>query len=92
MGLAFEDVVLLTRVLTELPAEMALEERFVRWEELRRPRVDASHRQAARISEGVREISWWWNIIREWMYWFFLGLFKMHSDDAFVYDVSTVPL
>ncbi|KAF8251384.1 hypothetical protein K440DRAFT_614502 [Wilcoxina mikolae CBS 423.85] len=76
----------------ELPEEKTLEERFVRWEELRRPRVEASYREAARVFEGVREISWWWNVVREWLYWFFLGLFMRHTNQAFLYDVSKVPL
>lgn len=92
IGLALEDVEMLTRVLTELKVETGLDERFARWDALLRPRIEAAHRHAARMFEGVKNLGWFKHLCREWLYWVFLGLFRWHSNDGFLYDVSKAPL
>jgi salicylate hydroxylase len=88
IGLAFEDAVILAKVLGEMKDEATVEERLRRYDELRRPRVAAARKEAAKSRESLKEVHWFVQWCREWLYWFFLAVFAKHSEEAFLYDVE----
>jgi salicylate hydroxylase len=86
VGLALEDAVLLARLL-ESNKPSNPQDIFLRYKELRRPRIQSEYKQAAQRLEGVKIISWWWQKLREFMLWFFLAFFPRHFDERLKYNI-----
>jgi salicylate hydroxylase len=91
VGLAFEDVIILSRLLSSSPST-DLAEVFARYDSIRRPRVEEHYRQAASRWEGTRTRSWWVQWIMELFIWFYLLAIAQHADENFGYDPMTVAL
>jgi salicylate hydroxylase len=86
VGLAFEDAILLARLVEHMkPANIP--DVFPRLVELRKPRVDKDYLLAEQRWEGVKTISWWWQMIREFFYGIFLFFFSRHIAKSFEYDI-----
>ena len=86
VGIAFEDVVLLARLLDTVKPDNP-RTIFPRYEELRRPRVDRDYKQAIKRWEGPKTISWWRQKLREFFFWIYLAFFARHFNESFSYDI-----
>jgi salicylate hydroxylase len=91
VGLAFEDVIILSRLLSS-SSFLDLTEIFARYDLIRRPRVEDHYKQAASRWEGIRTRSWWMQWVMEVFIWFYLLAIARHADESFGYDPMTVDL
>lgn len=91
IGLALEDTVLLARLLSEKP-ELSLEEVFTRWDNIRRPMISESYKHASRGFNSNKELSWFWNLVREWVTWAIISTFGRYMDHQFTYDISKLEI
>ena len=86
VGLAVEDAILLARLVEHMkPANIS--DVFPRLVELRKPRIDKDYLQAEQRWEGVKTVSWWWQIIRELLYGFLVFFLSKNIEKSFGYDV-----
>jgi len=65
-GLAIEDSVLLARVL-EKYSDKPLAAAFKAYEKTRRPRIDTAYKEAVSRWSNVKDKSWLWQKVEEWM-------------------------
>jgi salicylate hydroxylase len=91
VGLAFEDVIILSRLLESSPS-VELGNVFARYDSIRRPRVEDHYKQAASRWEGIRTRSWWVQWVMEFFIWFYLHAIARHADESFGYDPTKVEL
>ena len=86
VGLACEDAVLVAR-LVEHSKPTNLQDVFPRLAELRRPRIDKDYIEVDKRWEGVKTVSWWWQMIWEWFYGIMVYMFGKHIDKSFGYNI-----
>jgi len=91
VGLAFEDAVLIARLIEHVKPNN-IHEVFPRFTELRAPRVDSDYAEAEQRWEGVRTVSWWWQMLREFVYWIAIGFIARHVDNSYGYDIFQLEL
>lgn len=91
VGLAFEDAVLIARLIEHVKPNN-IHEVFPRFAELRAPRIDRDYAEAEQRWEGVRTISWWWQMLREYLYWIAIGFIARHVDKSYGYDIFKLEL
>jgi salicylate hydroxylase len=86
VGLALEDAVLVARLVEHLKPTN-IHDVFPRFTELRAPRIDKDYDQAEKRWEGVKEVSWWWQMLREYAYCIYVALFAKRIDQEYGYNV-----
>jgi 2-polyprenyl-6-methoxyphenol hydroxylase-like FAD-dependent oxidoreductase len=91
VGLAFEDAIILSRLLSSSPSA-DLADVFARYDSVRRPRVEDHYKQMAARWEGTKTHSWWVQWIREFFVWVYLRAIARHADESFGYDPMKVSL
>lgn len=91
-GLAFEDAILLSRVLASLPESDSPAEAFAKYDAIRRPRVMAHYKQMASQWEGTKNRYWFVQKVREMLVGMFIGSIAKHHEEHFMYDPMTVSL
>lgn len=89
-GLAFEDAIILSRILASSPEN--INEAFQQYDSTRRPRVTEHYKQMASRWEGTKNRSWLVQKAREMFVWVFLGFITKHNDENFGYNPMTVSL
>ncbi|KAF2469980.1 FAD/NAD(P)-binding domain-containing protein [Lindgomyces ingoldianus] len=90
-GFALEDAILLSRIL-EHHQSKSIAELFDRYEQLRRPRINAAVKEANLRFETIRDRGWLTTIIVEWMTWAFLSWTASRKEQEFAYDVRDLDL
>jgi salicylate hydroxylase len=91
VGLAFEDIIILSRLLSSTSsADLPLT--FARYDSIRRPRVKDHYRQAASRWEGVRTRPLWVQWVMEFVIWIYLSAIARHAGESFGYDPMNVNL
>ena len=91
VGLAFEDTIILSRLLSS-PPSTDFAGVFARYDLIRRPRVEDHYKQMAARWEGTRTRPWWVHSIMECFIWFYLFAIARHADDSFGYDPMKVDI
>lgn len=91
VGLAFEDVIILSRLLSS-PPSADLANVFARYYLIRRPRVEDHYKKAVSRWEGTRTRSSWVQWLAELFIWFYLLAFARHADESFDYNPMDVNL
>src|ERR1700712_2014929 len=90
-GLAIGDGVLLARVITSSPGK-SIQETFQSYEKTRRPRIDVAYKEAVSRWENVKDRSWVFQKVLEWMMWAFLWYKMFDYESSFSYDVRKEPI
>ncbi|CAZ85328.1 unnamed protein product [Tuber melanosporum] len=90
-SLALEDAVILAR-LFEKEGLDDLERVFVRFEEVRKPRVDKIYIQANKNWEGIKDIGWFANMVKEFFMWIYLIFFAKSVEESYMYDPHKVEI
>ncbi|CUS14426.1 unnamed protein product [Tuber aestivum] len=90
-SLALEDTVILSRILEKEGLD-DLERVFVRFEEVRKPRVDKVYLQANKNWEGIKDIGWFANMIKEFFMWIYLIFFAKSVEESYLYDAHKVEI
>jgi salicylate hydroxylase len=85
-GLAIEDSVLFARVL-ESALQASTEATFQLYEKTRRPRIDIAYKDAVTRWENVKDRSWFFQKVIEWMMWVFLWYKMADFESSMSYDV-----
>jgi hypothetical protein len=86
VGLALEDAALVARLVEHVkPAN--IHDIFPRFTELRSPHIDKDYNEAEQRWEGVKTVSWWWQMLREYVYWIGVGIFARYIEKSFGYDI-----
>lgn len=91
VGLALEDVVLLSRILEHHEAR-PVEELFLRYDDLRRPRINAAVKEANFGFETIKDRGWVTTIIMEWLTWIVLAWRATRKEEEFIFDVRNIEL
>ncbi|KAF2272111.1 FAD/NAD(P)-binding domain-containing protein [Westerdykella ornata] len=91
VGLALEDVMLLSRVLEHCNGK-SVEESFQLYDKLRRPRINAAVKMANFGFETVKRNGWFKTILIEWITWIFLAFTSSRKEREFAYDVRDIDL
>jgi salicylate hydroxylase len=89
VGLALEDAVLVARLVERQAgqADANIHDVFPRFVELRAPRINKDFDEAEKRWDGVKTVSWWWQMLREYVYWIFVAFFAKHIDTSYGYDI-----
>ncbi|RPA98120.1 FAD/NAD(P)-binding domain-containing protein [Choiromyces venosus 120613-1] len=90
-SLALEDAVILSRVLEKEGLE-DLEKVFVRFEEVRKPRVNKIYLQANKNWENIKDIGWFANMVKEFFMWIYLIFFAKSVEESYLYDAHKVEI
>ncbi|KAG0644083.1 hypothetical protein HOY80DRAFT_942737 [Tuber brumale] len=90
-SLALEDAVILAR-LFEKEGLDDLEKVFARFEEVRKPRVDKIYIQANKSWEGIKDIGWFANMVKEFFLWIYLIFFAKSVEESYMYDPHKVEI
>jgi salicylate hydroxylase len=85
-GLAIEDGVLLARIFS-LSSERPIQEAFGVYVKTRRPRIDTAYKEAVMRWENVKDKSWFFQKIIEWLTWVFLWYKMADFESSMSYDV-----
>ena len=91
VGLALEDVVLFTRILS-YHGTKTLEQIFEKYEEVRRKRIDEAYDEATFRWETVKDKGWFGIRMVEILTPWFLWWTKSRRDASFATDMATVEL
>lgn len=91
VGLALEDVVLLSRILQHRQ-EKSIMQLFRNYDQLRRPPINAAVKEANFGFETVQDRGWLMAIIMEWLTWFVLLYRSSRKEQEFAFDVRDVSL
>ncbi len=85
-GLAIEDSVLFARVV-ETFLDTPIQKAFQVYEKTRRPRIDTAYKEAVMRWENVKDRSWFFQKVIEWMMWVFLWYKMGDFESSMSYDV-----
>jgi salicylate hydroxylase len=85
-GLAIEDSVLFARVVETFP-DTPIQKAFQVYEKTRRSRIDAAYKEAVMRWENVKDRSWFFQKVIEWMMWAFLWYKMGDFESSMSYDV-----
>ncbi|KAE9374241.1 FAD/NAD(P)-binding domain-containing protein [Stipitochalara longipes BDJ] len=85
-GLAIEDGVLLARVMAST-SEKLTQESFQAYEKTRRPRIDTAYKEAVMRWENVKDRSWFFQKVIEWLMWLVLWYKWTPFESSMSYDV-----
>jgi len=91
VGLALEDVILLSRIL-EGHHTRPIQGLFQRFDDLRRPRINAAVKEANFGFETIKERGWFATIIMEWLTWIVLAWRASRKESEFSFDIRTLAL
>jgi salicylate hydroxylase len=91
VGLALEDVVLLSKVLHHR-SEKSIEGSFQMYDKLRRPRIDTAVKAANFGFETIKQRGWFATLLIEWMTWIYLTLTASQKEKEFAYDIRDIKL
>jgi 2-polyprenyl-6-methoxyphenol hydroxylase-like FAD-dependent oxidoreductase len=91
VGLALEDVVLLSRILDHCNGK-SVEESFQLYDKLRRPKINAAVKMANFSFETIRQYGWFTTILIEWITWIFLALTSSRKERELAYDVRDIDI
>ncbi|KAF2182983.1 FAD/NAD(P)-binding domain-containing protein [Zopfia rhizophila CBS 207.26] len=91
VGLALEDVVLFSRIV-EHSETRSVAELFSRYEQLRRPRIDAAVKEANFGWETIKDRGWFTTVVLEWLTWVILAWRAKRKEEEFEFDVRDVKL
>ncbi|KAL8765741.1 MAG: hypothetical protein Q9194_006477 [Teloschistes cf. exilis] len=88
VGYALEDVALFAELLKGCKDPSQLSQSFQRYEELRRPRIDAALKETEfRWAQGTRDVGWLQFKIQQWVMPWFLWLTRNKKEEDFASDV-----
>lgn len=87
-GIAFEDAIVLARVMAEGDTD-DLAGRFAAYERLRRPRTDEAYRQATFGWNTLKDSGWLAFQVRSWITWVFLWWTAKSRAARYSEDLST---
>lgn len=85
-GFALEDTVLFAH----LPSRNTIAEIFGKYENLRKPRIEAAYAEAERRWESVKDMGWLQCKIREWITPWFLWWTQGKREEELAADVRTL--
>jgi salicylate hydroxylase len=85
-GLAIEDGVLMARIFS-LSSERSIQEVFGVYEKTRRRRIDTAYKEAVMRWENVKDRSWLFQKVIEWLTWVFLWYKMGDFESSMSYDV-----
>ena len=91
VGLALEDVVLLSRIL-EHHETRSVKELFQCYDRLRRPRINAAVKEANFGFETIKDRSWFTTVLMDWLTWIFLAWRAIRKEEEFAFDVRNIKL
>lgn len=91
VGLALEDVLLLSRIL-DLHETRAVPELFKGYDSLRRSPVNAAVKEANFGFETIQDRGWLTTIAMEWLTWAFLKWRASRKEQELASDVRDIPL
>jgi len=91
IGLAVEDVILLSRVMSKYPYKTH-EELFELYEKLRRERIESAFAKAEWMWETVKDKGWFGGFMMEQFTGLFLNWTKKAKEDELAYDVRNIDL
>jgi 2-polyprenyl-6-methoxyphenol hydroxylase-like FAD-dependent oxidoreductase len=91
VGLALEDVMLLSRVLEHCKGK-SVEESFQLYDKLHRPKINAAVKMANFSFETIKQYGWFTTILIEWTTWAFLALTASRKEREFAYDVRDIDI
>ncbi|KAL9584222.1 MAG: hypothetical protein Q9212_002251 [Teloschistes hypoglaucus] len=88
VGYALEDVALFAELLKNCKDPSQLSQLFKRYEELRRPRIDAALKETEfRWAQGTRDVGWLQFKIQQWVMPWFLWFTQNKKEEDFASDV-----
>jgi 2-polyprenyl-6-methoxyphenol hydroxylase-like FAD-dependent oxidoreductase len=91
VGLALEDVILLSRLLSERK-DAPIDHIFKKYEDIHRGRINAAVNAANFGFETIKDRSWFMTFLLELVTWLFLTLTAARKEREFAYDVRDVEL
>ena len=91
VGLALEDVVLLSCILKHHDSK-PVPELFQRYDDLRRPRINAAVKEANFGFETIKDRGWIGTIMMEWLTWIVLAWRATRKEEEFSFDVRDIDL
>ena len=91
VGLALEDVVLLSRIL-EHHNTKSVTEMFKYYGQLRRPRINAAVKEANFGFETIKDRGWFTTVIMDWLTWAVLAWRAKRKEEEFAFDVRDMIL
>jgi 2-polyprenyl-6-methoxyphenol hydroxylase-like FAD-dependent oxidoreductase len=91
IGLALEDVVLLSRVIEKGNLD-SVQQVFEKYEHLRRDRIEEAYEKANWNWGTQKDKGWLGWVMMEWMMSIFLWWTKSSKDDELAFDVRDIPI
>ncbi|KAF2122590.1 hypothetical protein BDV96DRAFT_481499 [Lophiotrema nucula] len=91
VGLALEDVVLLSRIL-EHHNDKSVTGMFSYYEQLRRSRINAAVKEANFGFETIKDRGWITTVIMDWLTWAVLAWRAKRKEEEFAFDVRDIVL
>lgn len=89
--MALEDAILLSRIL-QYRDEVPISDLFKRYDDLRKPPIDAAVKEANFGFETIRDRGWFGALLMEWLTWLVLLYRRSRKQDEFASDVRDLPL
>ncbi|KAF2709911.1 FAD/NAD(P)-binding domain-containing protein [Pleomassaria siparia CBS 279.74] len=91
VGLALEDVVLLSRIL-EQDQDVPVQKLFQHYDTLRRTRINAAVEEANFGFETIKDRGWAATVLMEWLTWIVLAWRASRKEKEFEFDVRDIEL
>jgi salicylate hydroxylase len=91
VGLALEDVLLLSRILMHDIAR-SVPEMFEQYDKMRRARIEAAVKEANFGFETIKDRGWLGIVIMEWLTWAVLAWRAKRKDEEFAFDVRDLKI